>query len=207
MLVRNNLSSEVTTNGLFGTSGSQWTNVNSKKDESSRVKAWCIAQKGTGLDSIPVKIDENISEVKAFKVFASRTAHSLSLTGRARHDRLFIGQPNEVASFSFMKIGEFQTATEANNCLLYLKTDFCNFLHSIPTLSQNTAVKNYALIPNINFSTGEILDKPGTFLDFTKPETLDDQLAAIYNLTEDERNLMTKDLKPWKDKTSVTADM
>lgn len=34
-----------------------------------------------------------------------------------------------------------------------------------------------------------------------------DQLAEIYELTEEERELMTKDLKPWKDKTSVTADM
>jgi hypothetical protein len=33
------------------------------------------------------------------------------------------------------------------------------------------------------------------------------KLAEIYELSEEERALMTKDLEPWKDKTSVTADM
>jgi len=59
---------------------------------------------------------------------------------------------------------------------------------------------------DVVFATSEILDRPGTFLDFSKPETLDDQLAEIYELTEEERELMRKNLKPWKDKVDVEAD-
>lgn len=60
--------------------------------------------------------------------------------------------------------------------------------------------------PLIDFATGEIKDKPGTFLDFDSPETLDEQLAKIYELTEEEQELMAKSIKPWKDKLDVDAD-
>jgi transaldolase len=33
------------------------------------------------------------------------------------------------------------------------------------------------------------------------------KLAEIYQLSEEDRDLMIKALKPWKDKTSVTVDM
>lgn len=149
----------------------------------------------------------NAIEIEKFKVYLSGTANRTSPSTRARHDRIFMGYKNEISTQSFIRAGDFDTLAEARNCLLYLKTDFVNFLHSILTSTQNSSSRNFSLTPNIDFATGEILDKPGTFLDFSKPEALDDQLAKIYNLTEDERNLMTKDLKPWKDKTSVTADM
>lgn len=142
-----------------------------------------------------------------FKVWVSSTANRVSGRAYPRADRIFVGVPNEICSSTFLKVGSFHTEDEASNCLLYLKTDFSNFLLAVMTPTADAPPRNYALIPNVDFATGEILDKPGTFLDFSKPETLDDQLARIYNLTEDERNLMTKDLKPWKDKTSVTADM
>jgi len=158
-------------------------------------------------------ISRNISEkctnrkTDDWKVMVSKTAHAIVGLAYPRADRIFISEPLSIGSDSFLKVGSFKTKEEAINCLLYLKTDFSSILLGLITPSQNTTSKNYSLIPNINFATGEILDKPGVFLDFSKPETLDDQLAEIYELIEEERESMTKDLKPWKDKTSVTADM
>lgn len=146
-------------------------------------------------------------DVNGFKVIVSKAAHPKNGFSVGRPDRAMILNPGEFATANYILIRTFDDIDSAKNCLLYLKTDFCTLLFGILSPTQNTTPKNYSLIPDVNFVTGEILDKPGTFLDFSNPETLDDQLAAIYNLTQDERNLMTKDLKPWKDKTSVTADM
>lgn len=51
-------------------------------------------------------------------------------------------------------------------------------------------------------------DKPGVFIDFdvATVDEIDDQLAKIYELTDDERELMRSSIKPWKDKNSLTAD-
>lgn len=169
------------------------------------VDVWYISKSGRTKS----KVDRNhvLGDVDFYKVLISKTAHSIGRLAYPRQDRIFIGDRGEACSFSFIRIGNFQSPEEARNCLLYLKTDFSNFLFGIITPTQDALRSSYALIPNVNFATGEILDKPGTFLDFNKPETLDDQLAEIYGLSEEERELMTKDLKPWKDKTSVTADM
>lgn len=193
-------------NNLFGTQGSQWSNVQKKYKRDSNVFAWVVSKKGTGIERIPVLLDPSLKEVSSWKVFTSRTANRVSSSGRARHDRIWIGKPHETSGFSFLRFGDFSSESEAVNCLLYIKTDFVNYLHSLLTVSQNTAVKNTLTVPLLDFSTGEILDKPGTFLDFSKPETLDDQLAEIYGITEEEREFMRKDLKPWKDKVDVEAD-
>lgn len=60
--------------------------------------------------------------------------------------------------------------------------------------------------PLVNFKTGRIEDKPGVFLNFNSSETLDEQLANIYELTVEEQELMKNSIKPWKDKLSLTAD-
>lgn len=51
-----------------------------------------------------------------------------------------------------------------------------------------------------NFATGEIKDKPGVFLNFGEPETLDEQLAKIYGLTVKDRDLMNSIAGLWKSK-------
>jgi superfamily II DNA or RNA helicase len=162
---------------------------------------------GKGVTSAKLPSNYTDKPFNDFKVVVSKTAHSISGLAYPRADRIFIAKPGDICTISFMKVGSFKNLDEAENCLRYLKTDFANLLLGIITPAQNMYRKSYIVLPNVDFSTGEILDKPGTFLDFSHPKTLDDQLAAIYNLTQAERNLMKKDLKPWKDKTSVTADM
>lgn len=162
---------------------------------------------GQGVTTAKLPADYTDKPYNDFKVVVSKTAHSISGFAYPRADRIFIARPGDICTISFMKVGSFQNLSEAENCLRYLKTDFANLLLGVITPAQNMYRKSYVVLPNVNFATGEILDKPGHFLDFSNPETLDEQLAIIYDLTREERNLMKKDLKPWKDKISVTADM
>jgi hypothetical protein len=54
----------------------------------------------------------------------------------------------------------------------------------------------------------QILSVPATPSKSQKTNSrIDDQLAEIYELSEEEGALMTKGLKPWKDTTRVKADM
>ena len=117
-----------------------------------------------------------------------------------------IAGPREICSSSLISIDGLKSRESATNCLLYFKSDFCTFMFGMLCTTQNAYSKVYKLIPAVDFETGEIVDKPGTFLDFDIPETLDDQLAEIYGLTVEEQELMKNSIKPWKDKLSLTAD-
>lgn len=161
---------------------------------------------GKGVVSKNLSSNVTARTAEEWKVFVSKTAHEDSNTVYSRPDRIFVGEPNSIVSDSFLKVGDFKTEKEANNCLLYIKTFFASKLFALLTPSQNTTSKNYSLIPDVDFATGEIKDKPGVFLNFDNPETLDEQLAGIYGLTKEEQELMKSSIKPWKDKLSLTAD-
>jgi len=159
-----------------------------------------------GLKKKSISIDYVNPPFSDYKVCMSQTAHSISGLAHARIDRIFIVEPNSITSHSFSRIDFLKSKEAAENCILYMKTDFVNFLFAINTASHYVTSKNYKLVPLIDFCTGEIIDKPGVFLDFSRPETLDEQLSIIYELTEEEQELMRKDLKPWRDKLDVNAD-
>ena len=89
-------------------------------------------------------------------------------------------------------------------CTDFYTYEFLNYYNAYDEVN-NTEYITKVKTPYIN-ETGEIIDKPGTFLDFDKPETLDEQLAEIYDLTAEEQELMKNSIKPWKDKLSLTAD-
>lgn len=145
-------------------------------------------------------------DVDDYKVFISKTADPDSKGSLRRPGRIFIGRPDEVCSNSFLKFGNFRNINDAKNALIFLKSDFATFLFGVITTTQDAYRKSYRLIPDVDFATGEIKDKPGIFLNFDDYETLDEQLANIYKLTNVEKDLMKKSIKPWKDKFSLTED-
>lgn len=146
--------------------------------------------------------DSTHRETNDYKIFVGKTTETTNNYLR-KPGRMFIGKPNEICSSTFLKIGSFTTEQYAINCLLYIKTDFVTFLIGITQLTQNSSSKNYALIPDVDFVTGEIKDKPGAFLNFEKPETLDTQLSEIYKLNKTEQKLIKQSIKPWKNKLDI----
>lgn len=154
------------------------------------------------------RIDRNIVKVKIddWKVGVSKTAYRGNFL-YPHADRIFVMEPGQICTGTFHKYGSFKSRDEAVNAIKFYKTTFTSFLIGIRIPAHIMSRHTYSAVPLVDFSTGEILDKPGVFIDFSKPETLDDQLAEIYNLSEAERTLMAKGLRPWKDKNSVTSDM
>lgn len=164
------------------------------------------SEKGGGIKSAIIPLKSTSKDVSGFKVFASKTSDPDNKGSMRRWNRILTAGDGTIVSSTFLQVGRYKTEEEANRALFYLKTDFATFLHGVVTITQSAARATYRLIPDVDFATGEIKDKPGTFLDFTDPTTLDDQLAVIYGLTPDERKLMADSIKPWKGKHSLTAD-
>lgn len=161
-----------------------------------------IYSSAQGLERMTVDKSITSKPTDNFKTFLSRKANRNKHV-LIRHDRIFIGLPGEIRG-RFLLHADFATEEEARHCALYLKTNFVNFLLGIYTPATDVAPIRYACVPALDFATGQFLDNAKQFLDFTKPSTLDAQLASIYNLTEEEQNLMASVIRPWQDKTAIT---
>jgi len=204
------LSEIIEPRGFYGEKISNKSRIEALPEEIlNKVKAYYVI-KGKGVYSRNLSIDNvrNNVIVNDWKVFASKTT-SLQLNKTyPRTDRIFIGEPDSVSSDSFLKIGSFNSEAEAINCLRYIKTEFCSMLFALITPAQNSTKSNYKLIPNVDFKTGEIKinNNETAFIDFGRPETLDNQLAEIFNLTEKEKQLLKSDIKPWRNRIDPLGD-
>lgn len=175
-----------------------------KNDEGTRIY---YSGKGGGIRQIVIPKNSGKHSDEGYKTIVSRTADPDRKNNTLRRqNRLFIIKPGEIVSGSFLQVQKFDTYEEAYNCAHYLRTEFAMFLLGIITSTQNTTRGNYRLIPDIDFRTGEIKDKPGTFLNFNNMESLNEQLFNIYELTADERTLILNSVKPWKDDSSIDIE-
>lgn len=163
--------------------------------------------KGGGVRTANIPLCMINKSVDKYKVVVSATADpDATKTKLRRPGRVFSLKPYEIPYTTFIQIGEYDTQEEADRCVLYLKTDIITFLIGIITTTQHCTRSNYRLVPNVNFKTGEILGKPGVFLDFAQPDTLNEQLENIYDISYDEMEMISSSVRPWKDKYSLTAD-
>lgn len=179
----------------------------SENDEGS-LKIYFSGQAG-GVNTAYVPSTATSRETNTYKLVATKTADPKHGTDSLRRlNRLIILGPGEIVSTSFVVISEMDSLREAENLLRYLKTDFATFLFGILASTQDASARVYTLIPAVDPSTGEIKDKPEVDIDFTvgTVDEIDDQLAEIYGLTDEDRELMRKSIKPWKGKNSLTAD-
>lgn len=156
-----------------------------------------------GINIAQVPANSTPRTLDGYKVFVSVTAHARQDSLR-RPNRILLGEPGEICSSSYAVVPDLPTKNAAQNLLRYMKTDFATFLLGIITPTQHAYSKVYRLIPEINPVNGEILDHPGTFLDFKKD--LDEQLFEIYDFSEEQQQTITQSIRAWRDKDSVTAD-
>lgn len=162
--------------------------------------------KGGGVKSRCVSPDVINKPIGDWKVFVSKTADPDVNTTMRRSGRVILAAPNVVCSNSFLKVGSFSTQLEAENLVRYLKTDLVTFLFGVITVTQNSTRRNYALVPDVDFSTGVILDKPDFSLDFSRHEELDEQLFDAFNIEVEDRVFISSIVRPWKGKFDIDAD-
>ncbi len=86
--------------------------------------------------------------------------------------KIILAEPNEVCTETFLKIGDFKTKKEAENCLSYIKTKFFRALLSFRRHSLNISKECFDFIPLVDFSK----------------KWSDEELYAKYNLSNEEVN-------------------
>lgn len=132
-------------------------------------------------------------EVKQGKEFRKGYKVALSQTGaehacepdksgqyRVLTSSMCVLSPLDVCTHSYIVLGSYSTADEANNLLVYLKTRFARFLV-------------LQAVSSIHISKGTFIFVP--IQDFSKPWT-DEELYAKYGLTDEEIAFIESMIKP-----------
>ena len=63
-----------------------------------------------------------------------------------------ISEPGSVCTETFLVIGVFDTETEANNLISYMKTKFFRFMMFLVRNGQNLTKSTYTFVPNLDYS-------------------------------------------------------
>ena len=126
-------------------------------------------------NNYPLPKDSNLDE---YKIFISK-AYGVGEIGESPADPI-LATPGELCTETFLEIGNFNTRSEAENALTYLKTKFFRCLVGIRKQTQNSSMKDYHYVP---------------MQDFTKPWT-DEELYKKYDLSQEEINFIESMIKP-----------
>lgn len=89
-------------------------------------------------------------------------------------------EPNEICTETYMVIGSYDSALEANNLSIYLRTRFARFLIAQLAATQHLSKEKFALVPDQNFTANSDIDWSKSV------EEIDAQLYAKYNLSDEE---------------------
>lgn len=96
-------------------------------------------------------------------------------------NQFFIVEPAIALAETYIIVGTFDTKTESERLLSYLKTSFCRYFIGIRKLTQHLSKKCWTWVPQVNFN------KSWT----------DDELFNFFNLTEKEQEHIIKTVKEW----------
>ncbi len=89
-------------------------------------------------------------------------------------------EPNEICTETYMVIGSYDSALEANNLSIYLRTRFARFLIAQLAATQHLSKEKFALVPDQNFTANSDIDWSKSI------NEIDAQLYAKYNLSDEE---------------------
>ena len=101
-----------------------------------------------------------------------------------------LGEPQVAVTQTFITIGSFDTRTEADACLKYVKSKFARDLLGVLKVTQHNPARAWKYVPLQDFTSSSDIDwsKPGT--------EIDQQLYAKYGLDTDEIQLVRETGRP-----------
>ena len=129
----------------------------------------------------------------AYKVFIPKAWGNMDeKTGYlgGSYGEIFIGQPGDICSETYIEFGPFNDLDEAHRAKKYFKTKFFRAIFYVNKVSQNTARETFNKVPLQDFTADSDID-------WTKsiPE-IDQQLYRKYGLTDEEIDFIETHVKP-----------
>lgn len=101
-----------------------------------------------------------------------------------------IGEPLIGYSQTFIGIGAFDSRSEAENCMKYIKSKFCRTMLGILKITQANKKETWKLVPIQNFTNNSDIDWSKSI------HEIDQQLYKKYNLSEDEIKFIEEKVAP-----------
>lgn len=152
-----------------------------KKQQTPRFSIICYGR-SSSLGYIALSTVKNNSEwINRWKVFMP---YANNIGTELNDDNLnaFVGQPNSVATETFLVVGADLSLDEnsAQALVQYLKTRFARFMHSLSKASQHATSKTYRFVPLQDFTVQSDIDWNKSI------DEIDQQLYAKYGLSEEE---------------------
>lgn len=127
------------------------------------------------------------NNIEKFKVFVPESNGSGSI-GEVLSTPL-IGTPLMSSTPTFISIGNFDSYTEAENLLKYIKSKFARVLLGILKKTQHNAISTWAYVPLQNF-------RNNSDIDWTQPiSDIDKQLYKKYEFSEEEIKFVESNIK------------
>jgi hypothetical protein len=128
---------------------------------------------------------------------ASFGAHRVALTAANGSGQLgevlsspLVLSPGTAVTQSFITIGSFDSADEAESCLKYVKSKFARTMLGVLKITQHNPAKTWKHVPLQDFTNNSDVD-------WTKPiAEIDQQLYAKYKLDENEIEFIESHVKP-----------
>ena len=102
---------------------------------------------------------------------------------------VFVGEPGDICSETYIEFGPFETEVEAKNAEKYFKTKFFKAVFYMNKISQNTARETFNKVPQQNWSNASDINWSKSI-----PE-IDQQLYAKYELSQEEIDFIESRIK------------
>lgn len=100
-----------------------------------------------------------------------------------------LSTPGQLCTETFLEIGPFNTPSEAENVIKYIKTKFFRALVGIQKQTQHTTQKVYRFVPLLDFATNNDIDWAKSIAD------IDKQLFEKYGLDNEEREFVETNIQ------------
>lgn len=125
-----------------------------------------------------------------YKVFIAE-AYGSGILGEVPSTPI-LAVPGQLCTETFLEIGPFDTETEAENVIKYIKTRFFRVLVGIQKQTQHTTQKVYRFVPIQLFANNSNINWNQNI------EAIDKQLFKKYNLSKDEVDFIEKNIQEMK---------
>lgn len=183
----NSLTEITTGRDAFGVSGKK-SNVSmliEQPFEKERIQLRCMNNEVFTINRSSVQ--RNVDILDSYKVFISKSA------GDPKSDRKIIGLPffagpGDACTDTFIPIGKFNSANEAENLSIYLKTKFLRFVISTVKTSQNVYQNVYKFVPLLDFTKDSIINWT------TNISEVDQQLYKLFDLEKNEIDMIEQSI-------------
>lgn len=126
------------------------------------------------------QITNNVNWINKPKVYISAAYNAGDTYPHQILGKPIAGEAGSVCTETYIVIGPYDTDSEVNNVISYIKTRFFRFLVMLKKSSQHAAAGVYSFVP---------------IQDFSKPWT-DEELYAKYSLTDEEIAFIESMIKP-----------